>query len=60
MDTHPTNRIRTVEWNIENIAWLERFNNKFTHAINFGLDNFVSRFIIEFAVDTVKTYTAKE
>jgi hypothetical protein len=51
-DTHPTNQIRLVEWTIENIACLERVNNKFMCAVDFWLDNIVAGFITEFVVDT--------
>jgi hypothetical protein len=53
-DTHPTNRIRLVEWTTENIARLERVNNKFTHVVDFSLDGIVVGFITEFVVDTCK------
>ena len=35
-------------------------NNKFTRAVEFWLDNIVSRFITEFAVDTLKSYNTME
>ena len=56
-DTHPNNRIRLVEWTPKNIAWLERVNNKFTHTVDFWLDNNVLGFINEFEVDTTSSYT---
>jgi hypothetical protein len=37
---------------------MQQVNNKFVCAIDFWLDNIIARFIIEFAVDTVKSYTA--
>jgi hypothetical protein len=55
--THPTYWIRPVEWTAENIAHLQKVNNKFTHAVDFWLDNIITGFIIEFAVDTAKSYT---
>jgi hypothetical protein len=59
-DTHLTNQIRPVEWTAENIARLERVNNKFMCAVDFWLDNITVGFITEFAVDTVKSYTVTE
>jgi len=59
-DTHPTNRIRPIEWTVENITWLERVNNKFMCIVDFWLDNIISRFIIEFSVDTTNSYTVVE
>jgi hypothetical protein len=56
-DTHPTNRIRPIEWTIENITRLERVNNKFTRIVDFRLDNITVRFNTEFSVDTTKSYT---
>ena len=56
-DTHPTNRISLVEWTTENIAWLERVNKKFTHAVDFWLDSITAGFITEFSVNTMKSYT---
>jgi hypothetical protein len=44
-DTHLTNWIRPVEWNDENIAELERVNNKFMCAVDFWLDSITSGFI---------------
>jgi hypothetical protein len=35
-------------------------NNKFTHAVDFWLDNIVAGFMIEFVVDTVKSYSVAE
>jgi hypothetical protein len=59
-DTHPNNRIRLVEWTPKNIGWLERVNNKFTHTVDFWLDNIVLGFINEFEVDTMSSYTTTE
>jgi hypothetical protein len=59
-DTHPTNQIRPLEWTSKNIVWLERVNNKFTRVVNFWLDNITTGFIIEFVVDTMKSYTVAE
>jgi hypothetical protein len=56
-DNHPTNRIRPVEWTTENIARIQKVNNKFTHIVDFWLDNIVAGFITKFAVDTAKSYT---
>jgi hypothetical protein len=55
-DTHPTNRIRPLEWTVEIIAWLERVNNKFMCVLDFWLDSITAGFIIEFVVDT-KSHT---
>jgi hypothetical protein len=35
-------------------------NNKFTHAVDFWLDNIVVGYITEFAVDTSKSYSVEE
>jgi hypothetical protein len=35
-------------------------NNKFTRAVDFWLDSIVVGFITEFAVDTMKSYSATE
>jgi hypothetical protein len=35
-------------------------NNKFTHVLDFWLNGIVAGFIIEFTVDTVKSYNAVE
>jgi hypothetical protein len=59
-DTHSTNQIRLVVWIVENIARLERVNNKFMHAVEFWLDKTIVGFIIEFPVDTPKSYTVAE
>jgi hypothetical protein len=59
-ENHPTNRIRPVEWTTENIAQLEKVNNKFTRVVDFWLDNIIAGFITEFAVDTAKSYTVPE
>jgi hypothetical protein len=59
-DTHPTKMIRPVEWNDGNIAQLERVNNKFTHVVDFWLDNITAGFITDFAVDIMKSYTDGE
>jgi hypothetical protein len=59
-DNHPTNQIRQLEWNPEEIAQLQRVDNKFTRAVDFWLDNIVVGFITEFAVDTTKSYNAAE
>jgi hypothetical protein len=56
-DTHPTNWIRLVEWNSENITWLKGVNNKFTRVMDLWLDNIIVRFITEFEVNTAKSYT---
>jgi hypothetical protein len=42
------------------IEQLQQVNNKFTHAIEFWLDSIVVGFIIEFAVDPMKSYNAAE
>jgi len=59
-DSYPTNQIRRVEWTTENIAQLDKVNNKFTHEVDFWLDNIIAGFITEFIVDTMKSYTATE
>jgi hypothetical protein len=59
-DTHPTNRIRIVEWTTDNITWLERVNNKFTCAVDFWLDSITVGIITEFSFDTTKYYTNVE
>jgi hypothetical protein len=41
-DNHPTNRIRPLEWTIENIAHLEKFNNKFMSGMDVWLDNIIA------------------
>jgi hypothetical protein len=56
-DTHPKNRVRSVEWTKENIARLKRVNNKFMHAIYFWLDNIVVGYITKFVVDTSNAYS---
>jgi hypothetical protein len=57
---HPTNRIKQLEWNLVDITKLQQVDNKFTRAIDFWLDNIVAGFIIGFAVDTMKSYSAAE
>jgi hypothetical protein len=42
------------------IVELQQVNNKFTHAVDFWLDNIVVGFITEFAVDITNSYTAEE
>ena len=42
------------------ITQLQQVDNKFTWAVDFWLDNIVVEFIIEFAVDTAKSYNAAE
>jgi hypothetical protein len=42
------------------ITQLQQVNNKFTHTVDFWLDNIVAGFITEFVVDTTKYYTAAE
>jgi hypothetical protein len=42
------------------IVQLQQVNNKFMCAVDFWLDNIVAGFITEFAVDTVKSYSATE
>jgi hypothetical protein len=42
------------------IVHLQQVNNKFMNTIDLWLDNIVAGFIIEFAVDTVKSYNATE
>jgi hypothetical protein len=34
-ETHPTNQIRKLEWNLEEIAQLQQVDNKFTCAVDF-------------------------
>jgi hypothetical protein len=59
-DTCPNNRIMLVEWTAENITRLERVNNKFTCVMDFWLDNITTGFVIEFAINTMKSYTFVE
>jgi hypothetical protein len=59
-DNHPTNQIRQLKWNPMEIEQLQQLDNKFTHAIEFWLDNIIAGFITEFAVDTMKYYNTKE
>jgi hypothetical protein len=54
--THPTNKIKQLEWNHVDIALLQQVNNKFTHAIDFWLDNIVVGFITKSAVDAAKYF----
>jgi hypothetical protein len=56
-DTHPMNRVRSMEWTEESIMRLKRVNNKFSHAVDFWLDNIVAGYITEFAIDTSKYYS---
>jgi hypothetical protein len=39
---------------------LQKVNKKFTRAVDFWLDNVIVGFIIEFVVDTAKSYTTTE
>jgi hypothetical protein len=39
--THLTNRVISMEWTEESITWLKRVNNKFTHIVDFWIDNIV-------------------
>jgi hypothetical protein len=59
-DNHTKNKIRQLEWNPMEITQLQQVDNKFTHTINFWLDNIVVGFITEFVVDTPKYYSATE
>jgi hypothetical protein len=59
-DNHPTNHIKQLEWNPEEIVQLQRVDNKFTHVVDFWLDNIVVGFITEYSVDTTKLYSADE
>jgi hypothetical protein len=47
-------------WTAENIAQLERVNNKFMCIVDFWLDNITTGFITKCAIDTTKSYTAAE
>jgi hypothetical protein len=58
--THPTNRVRLVEWIEDNIVRLKRVNNKFMCTIYSWLDNIVVGYITKFAVDTSKYYCVIE
>jgi hypothetical protein len=42
------------------ITQLQQVNNKLTRAADFWLDNIVTGFITEFAVNTAKLYSAAE
>jgi hypothetical protein len=57
---HLTNQIRQLEWHLVEITELQQVNNKFMCAIYFWLDSIIAGLIIEFAVDTVKSYTTAE
>jgi hypothetical protein len=57
---HPTNKIRNLEWNYVDIAQLQQVDNKFTRVVDFWLGNIVAGFILEFAVDTAKSYSTTE
>jgi hypothetical protein len=59
-DNHPTNQIRQLEWNPEEIAQLQRLIINSPRTVDFWLDSIVAGFITEFAVDTVKSYNAAE
>jgi hypothetical protein len=59
-DNHPTNWIILVEWITDNIAWLERVNNKFTCVVDFWLDIFIEGFITKSVVYTAKSYIVVE
>jgi hypothetical protein len=59
-ENHPTNQIRQLEWNPVEIVQLQKVDNKFMHVVDFWLDNIVARFIMEFAVDTAKSYSQEE
>jgi hypothetical protein len=59
-DNHATNWIRQLDWTPVQIEQLQQVNNKFTRAVDFWLDSIVAGFITEFAVDTVKSYSATE
>jgi hypothetical protein len=59
-DNHATNHIRQLYWTPIQIEKLQQVNNKFTHVVDFWLDSVVAGFIIEFAVDTMKSYSAGE
>jgi hypothetical protein len=59
-NNHPTNEIRQLEWNPMEIMQLQKVNNKFTCLVDFWLDSIVARFITEFVVDTMNSYTAAE
>jgi hypothetical protein len=39
---------------------LQQVDNKFTRVVDFWLDNVVARFITEFVVDTMKSYSVEE
>jgi hypothetical protein len=57
-ENHPTNQIRNMEWNLVDITHLQQVNNKFTCVVYFWLDIIVAGFMIEFVVDTMKSYIA--
>jgi hypothetical protein len=59
-DNHATNQIKQLEWNPLEITQLQQVDNKFTRVVDLSLDGIVSGFIIEFVVDTVKSYSASE
>jgi hypothetical protein len=59
-DNNHTNHIKQLEWNPVEITQLQQFDNKFTCAVDFSLDNIVARFITKFVVDTTKYYNTTE
>jgi hypothetical protein len=59
-DNHVKNRIRQLDWNPIKIQQLQQVNNKFTRTIDFFLDSIVAGFIVEFLVDTTKSYSTAE
>jgi hypothetical protein len=58
--THLMNRVISMEWTEESITWLKRVNNKFTHIVDFWIDNIVLGYINSFAIDTSKYYSVAE
>jgi hypothetical protein len=51
---------QTDRVNLKEIVQLQQVDHKFTHEVDFWLENIVVGFIIEFVVDTVKSYSIVE
>jgi hypothetical protein len=57
---HTTNQIQQLEWNPIQIEQLNHVNKKFICAVEFWLNHIMVCFIIEFAVEKVKSYSEME
>ena len=51
---------KLVEWNQEAVQRLRNTNNIISRAVDFWLNNLLSRFITEFVIDTMKAYSEAE